>query len=613
MIVSFIYEKKKKQLNIDTLESILSIKNKINHEIFNDDYDINQIQLFYNHELLKNYDYPEKLKIDIHSQIHVHLKKKGGNFWKKLWYYLICVIIIVIPLFILPSAFDAISSNLLSQILSNTKDQFSKYLMCELHYNTLVRRMSGIVDLIKYILFILFTYVIITMPCIIACLMAKGKTLSDNPKSLCTPLYVGTTTGLIFTSIYFFFYFMLRFSDKMLIPLIEYSKTNQLTNIIVRPFLNFIYYMFNSFKYFICYLIPYFGQSTKSYHIFLDATVPSIFSLLNSISSVGCKDNININALKQMYSKNIKNINQNNQGSNSNNQGSKSNNQEETTTNNRGSSNTEMLINNKLLNIQFTNGIIDNFGIDKQLNNMRNKIENKVDPLCQEEESNCCNVKMLGTIADALYDSIQNPIVKKILETKDLYFGAVLAVQGMYESMMSFEPIQLDVSGQDNLQKKITLKSISINDKKFLNDSLVQEINKVIDNVDSTNENIDLMFKKIYDYLHKNNIQNGPKKDSILEKIGILEDEAKKLATQEDSEYQKGRNNTKEFIKLYMINAICNIFESANSGQQLLVQLGGLNNLMDILKCSSAIGGFIAFFYIVTVIILIICGFLGVY
>jgi len=619
MIVSFIHNKKKKQLKIDELESIFSIKNKINYIFFRESKKIEDIELFYNKNKLKNHDYCDKLQIKENEEIIIHLKTKGGGIMGKIFYYIICIIIIFIPMLILPSAFDALSSNLLGEILVKTKNNLSKYLVCVLDLRTLNKRFSTIIELIRLVLFIIFTYVVITVPICVATFMAKGKTFKSKPKSLCSPLYVGTLTGLILTSVYFLFYFMFRFSEKLLLPLIDYSKKNMLTNILVRPIITLLYNLFNKMKYVLVYMLPFIGTGTKSYHQMIDSVIPPIFDILDVVSNIGCKDGFNINnfmkELNKKFTKNKLNNNSGNKPQNNNN--SENNNSENNNSENNNNENKQkevvVTINEKLLNIKFNDGIIDTFGIDQQLENMIKKIPNNIDPRCKEQDSSCCNIKMLKDIADMIYVKIEDPLVKIDLEQKGAYYGVVLAVQALYEKIMSYEPINIDVNGLNMIEKKLKLKSIAINDTKFIDNTILEEINKVIDNPEANETNIDLVFSDINVHLHKDNLQNGNEKNTILKKIAELETKCMEQAEKEGSDYQKGNSKTKDFIKNVVLNSICNIFESANAISSLPQELGGVNALLDILKCASASGSLIIFFYFITVVILIICGFLGIY
>ena len=613
MIVSFIHNKKKKQVKIDELESIFSIKNKINYIFFSESKKIEDIELFYNKNKLKNHDYCDKLQINENEKITIHLKTKGGGIMGNIFYYLICIIIIFIPVIILPSAFDALSSNLLGEILVKTKNNLSKYLVCVLGLKTLNKRFSIIIDLIRLVLFIIFTYVIITVPICVATFMAKGKTFSSNPKSLCSPLYVGTLTGLIFTVLYFLFYFMFRFSEKLLLPFIEYSKKNMLTNVLVRPIITLLYNIFNKIKYVIVYLIPIIGLGVKSYHQMIDSTIPPIFDILDVVSSIGCKKSFNINKImKELNKKFTKNKLNNNSGNKPQNNNSENNNSENNNSENKQKE-VVVPINEKLLTINFNDGIIDTFGIDQQLENMRKDLPNNIDPLCKEQDSSCCNVNMLKDIANMIYEKIEDTKIQPFLQKNGSYYGVVLAVQALYEKIMSYETINIDVTGLNKIQKKLKLKSIVVNDANVIKQKILDEINKVIDNPESNEPNIDLVFTKIYDYLHEDNLKNGNEKNTILKKIAELETKCMEEAEKEGSDYQKGNSKTKDFIKNIVLNSICNIFESANATSSLIQELGGVNNLLDILKCASASGSLIIFFYFITVIILIICGFLGIY
>ena len=604
MIVSFVHNKKKKQLKIDKLESVLSIKNKINYLFFDESKKLEDIELFYNKNKLKNEDYCDKLNLKENEKIMIHLKTKGGGDLIYYLKYIVSIIIIFIPVFILPSAFNALCSNLLGEILVKIKNNLSKYLVCTLGLNTLNRRISFIINFIHTILFIMFTYVVITIPICVATFMAKGKTFKSKPKSLCSPLYVGTLTGLIFTSLYFLFYFLFRFSDKLLLPLIDYSKKNMLTNILVRPLLTLLYNIFNTIKFTIVYIMPFFGSGIKAYHMMIDSAIPPLFEVLNIISDIGCQDNFNLNKIKNTLNARFK----------KNNITKPNNNQDKTNQNkNTESKDVHITINNKLLNIQFNDGLIDSFGLDEQLNKMIKDLPNNISPICKEPSTSCCNVKMLKKIGDLLYDKIENPVIKNNLQEKGYYFGIALAIQGIYEKLMSNDSIDIDVSNLNDIEKKLKLKSISVNDTKFIDEKILKQINEVVNNPDTNEASIDEVYKDIYKYLHKDNLNNGEEKDEILRRISYLENEANTIAKKEGSDYQLGKNKTKDFIKNIVLDSICNIFESANAASSLPNELGGVNGLMDILKCASGSGGIIVFFYIITVIILIICGFLGIY
>ena len=86
MNVIIIFNKRKHKINIHKYDSVLSIKNIINKIIFNNEYNINDIQLFHNNNDLKNDDYCDKFNIKENDNLNVHLKKKGGCIKRlQLW------------------------------------------------------------------------------------------------------------------------------------------------------------------------------------------------------------------------------------------------------------------------------------------------------------------------------------------------------------------------------------------------------------------------------------------------------------------------------------------------------------------------------------------------
>lgn len=598
------------KFEIDPLESILSIKSKICHDLLNGR-DPDSIQLYFNQKLLKNEDYGDKMGWKENDHLLVHNKRKGGGLWKKIIYYIIVFLIFLIPIFVLPMALDALSSNFLTEIMISVSKQMQSYLVCELKLTTLPGRIRWVINLIKYFFFIMFTYVVITVPIVMICLAVKGKTLESPPLSLCSPLGVGTTTGLIFTVIYFIFYFSFRFSDASLIPLMEYSKTNFLTNVLVRPILSLFYKIFNFIKFTGVYLIPFgIGVSAFKYHRILDNFLPVLFGILTSISQVGCQENINMSKLKNLFKNSLSKLTNKNKNKNENSNNNENNNNHNNETNEP--QNIKMNVNKDILNIQFKNNMIDNFGINQQLSALRNELKYE-NPICKKKEGTCCNIKMIGVIADSLYQTIENPIIKTSLILSDVYLTAILVTEGLYKTMMFYAPVNLEIGDGSLTQKKINLKKIVMEDNMFLNESLTNKINMILSDHNSTNEDVNNIYNNIVNYLHKDNITNADKLKEIEGKITQIEAEAYSYSNLIGGKFTLGESRTKEYLVMFLVQSICNIFESSNSGAQLINQLGGVNIFIDIMKSSSAAGTIIVFFYIITVIVLVICGIIGVY
>jgi len=265
MNINILLNNKKHKINIHKYDSILSIKDLIYNkflkkntiygidlEIF-DSNDLNDIQIFYNNQLLKNNDSCSNLGIEENNHLHVYFKRKGGNLWKKIVFYLVCIFIIFVPVFILPTGLNTGGVTFTGLVMQKVKDSMCRYLKCELNYRTLTNRFSMIIDWIKFLLIGLATYTLITVGTVTACCLSKGLGMFDSPSKVCSPYNVGATAGLILTVIYLMIYFSFRFSDKILIPFESWAKGNFVTNLLVRPLISLNIYILQKLKFIFVY------------------------------------------------------------------------------------------------------------------------------------------------------------------------------------------------------------------------------------------------------------------------------------------------------------------------------------------------------------------------
>jgi len=621
MIVSIIYKNKKKLLKIDKYESILSIKNKIDEKIFKKE-QLDNIQLFYNNKILKNEDYADKLLMNDKSRINLYLKKRGGGKKKKggILYYIGCALFILLPLFLIPNGFTVYTSLIISRSIESIKNTINKYIICTLKSKTLAKRLTTIVGLLKYFILIFITYVIITMSFVVACVLSKGMSVYDKPKKICTPVYVGSTAGLIFTSIFALLFFLFRFNSYIFNTLIYFSKKTFITNIFSGLF-QLISNIINSIKFTLSYAMPFFGTATFIQHKAIDASFPVLVTLFETISSFGCQE-LTENKIKSAFKKNIEKIN--NESTKNNNQNNKNNqnNNNDNNDNNDNNNNTQaLLINNNFLNIQYKNGVIDNQGLDEELNKLRDEIKVIKDPICETQDTQCCNPKNLKLIGDSLYSSIMgsnsNPLIT-IMKNMGFYLGVILAIQEIYTLYMNKNTElekNIDFDKKDIPEKKLYIKYLKENYREYFDEKIIIEINKGLNNIHENNEGLNQLFKKVKETLNSSN--NNDKSEKNIEEVKLkiknLEDEAIKFSKEEDSSYEPGDTKTKKLLKIILYNSLCNILAFNESGQIMIKEAGGINEVMDIIKSSSAAGSIISFFYIITVIILILCGFFGVF
>ena len=133
MIINIKYEDRKKKININNYESILSIKNKF----FDNNIDLVKNTLFFrNGVVLENTDFIEKENIK--DNFEIHNKNKGGNsilYW--IIYYLVVFIIVMIPPIVLFSGIIPTTSTFLGLILEKSFKTMASYLKCNYGKKTL--------------------------------------------------------------------------------------------------------------------------------------------------------------------------------------------------------------------------------------------------------------------------------------------------------------------------------------------------------------------------------------------------------------------------------------------------------------------------------------------
>ena len=595
---------------------------------------------------------------------------------KKIIWVISCLIIIILPFFILPTGITTSGVTFAATIMGKVKDGLSRFLICELKYKTLVKRFGFVLNFLKYVLFIMATYVLITIGCVTACLLVKGEDIKGNPDKICTPYYVGSLTGLVLTTIYFLIYFMLRYSDKILVPLENYSKKNFITNTLLLPIISGMRNFIIKFKFVFCYVIPMVGPGVKIFHTLIDLIFPPMFHMIQKISSAGCspeglknvlngmaadfkKLNKSLNENKEAsvqgipqgmpnmsqgmpnMSQGMPNMSQGNMPNMSKTQKNGENKYENQNKNNKNNSspkkkNTNSWNNASLFNIQFNNGIIDNTKYQEELDALREAVTVKKDPLCKDFEGSCCNRNMMETIANAFYTLLTtDPMINDITKSNNIFFGVNLACIGMYEYVLTNDDLELNFDDNNIVKTKILLRQIFEQKKDvFKLDKNGKKNNggiKILDEIEkivvSKDEYLQTMIeqkkfedlkKKIMEHVHKDDLDpsdpvSREKIKDIYKKIAILEKKNDDYAKETNSKYQEGNTIEKTIIKKIFIGIVCNLFQLNKSAVDVIKEIGGLNELMDIMKCGSASGTIMAIIYIITVIVLMICGFLGIF
>ena len=282
-------------IETNNFSSINSIINKyIQHNNLDSSYcssddfyvDYNGIYLNRNYSL-------EKYNITDGNTIQLHKVIKGGsNFFSFAVknYFLVFVVFLIafLPVIILPLGIIPSIGNLIKVIIDKSVDQVGKYLICVLGKKTLFKRFKFLIYLIKYVIFILMIYIVITFPLVLLCVTLKGQSIFDSPKSICGGVSTGKTAGTILTMIYVGIFLTMRAAKLIFGPIIYLFKKNYYTNMLFNPIFKFLLGIFESIKYIPINLFYPFNAFFVPYFSFLTLSVPAFKIILTMLSKLGC-------------------------------------------------------------------------------------------------------------------------------------------------------------------------------------------------------------------------------------------------------------------------------------------------------------------------------------
>ena len=431
------YENKKILIKTKYYESIYSIISKFIKD------DIKSYNIFYKNKILDTSYSLEKYDVTENSVLVLDKKLKGGNdfmtFAKNNYYTVMIVFVIcLLPILILPLGFFPALSSLIGIITVKSTKAFGHYLTCNLGKITLYKRLSYFLWLLKYPVFFLMIFAIITFPLILLAITLKGHNILDEPKSLCSAITIGNTSGLIVTMIYILIYGIYRGFDFVLKPIVYFCKQVYIFNLLFVPLLNGFLKIFDNIKYIGFYMIPILGQGIAAYFKGLDLLLPGFESILGTAIDLGCSANISYDTFsKKMISKiNSKEI------------------QDQLKNITKSTENG--------YNIDFINNNSERYG----------KIFAKDIPECVQSSIQCCNPKNFLTIADLMYKFITNSISSKILTEAGLMGIFALATEGLYDSAISI------LDGKDIKDDKNNNKEEIIKEKIATLDSFMVEYSK---------------------------------------------------------------------------------------------------------------------------------------
>ena len=562
------YENIKIPLNTKAYQSINSIINEYLKENNNitkyENYD--DYLLDYNGILLNKNLSLEKYNILDNSILNIREKVKGGNSFITFAMHNIILVIIVfiialLPIFILPLGFIPLTSSLIKTIIEKSFDTIGKYLVCTLGRVTLFKRMKFIIFIIKYIIFLLMIFVIITFPLILLCVTLKGQTITDNPKNVCGAINAGNISGYVLTMIFVFIYLFFRIGDYIIDFFIGIFKKFYILNTTFNPTLASLRELYDKSKYTPWYLIPFLGEGVMGYFQSLESILPLTSVLLESITSVGCASEFSKEALLGTVIDKMKEL--------------------------QNKSNENIKNENKKINVI-------SFG--------------NPNDLCIENKNKCCNPKNYVMIADIFLMSLGNSIVTGYLKSYYVYSAYILIIQALYEYALSSLSNNENFSLDNNEQKKLYLRKLLANKI----DKIPEDFKEIINNYLDDNNNS--LLPQIQEGLNK----LFPKENNnlILEiraKLALLEERMIAYSKETNSAYIPGGSLFKTIFKIVFLDTLCNVFATAKSAQDVISKMGEMKEIVDMLKAGTSSGLITSSCYLIVVIVLIICGIFNIF
>lgn len=562
------YENIKISLHTKEYQSVNSIINeylkknsKMTKYKNNDDYSLD-----YNGILLNKNLSLEKYNITDNSILNITEKVKGGNSFISFAMHNIILVILVfiialLPIFILPLGFIPLTSSLIKTIIEKSFNTIGTYLVCTLEKITLFKRMKFIIFIIKYVIFLLMIFVIITFPLILLCVTLKGQTITDNPKNVCGAISAGNISGSILTMIYVFIYILYRGGDYVIDFFIWLFKKSYMLNTTFNPSLASLREVYDKAKYTPWLIIPFLGEGIIGYFQYLDSTLPLTTVVLESITSIGCADEFSkellmgavLNKMKELENKTNENIRNENK---------------------------------KIKVISFDDPI----------------------DLCIMNKNKCCNPKNYVMIADIFLTSLGNSIIAATLKSYYIYPAYVLIIQALYEYALSSINDYENLTHNNTEHKKIYFRKLLANKI----DKIPYDLKEMINNYLENNNNY--LVPEIQDRLDNLFLsENSNFIKEIRAKLALLEDRMIAYSKESMSAYIPGGSLFKTVFKIVFLDTLCNVFATAKSSEDVISKMGEMKEIVDMLKAGTSSGLITSFCYLIVVIILIICGIFNIF
>jgi hypothetical protein len=553
------YNNNKKIIHTKNYQSINSIlydylnENNLNSNI--EDYYIN-----YNGNYLDGNNSLEKYDIKNKSVLTLNIKQKGGSSFTSFakanpGLVTIAFMISLAPLVILPTGFIPTTSSLIKTIIEKSIGSIGKYLVCNLGKVTLFSRIGFFLSFLKYVMFILMIYVLITFPLILFCVTLKGHNVLDSPQSMCGAISIGSLVGLILTAIYVMMYIGFRFGDYLIDFVIYLFKKVYFLNTTINPILISLKLNFNTFKYIPYFFIPMIGGISSMYFNFLDKFVEGLRTLLSTVSDVGCKSKFDQSAFMNMMSKRLNNFNKKTDE-------------------------------------------------EKEHAEEIKTFKRVDDDICNDDFKRCCNPDNFLLIGDTVMQLLNDSLILSVIKSKGLFPAFILFNEALYEYGLSNAEISDNIPSNLNDREKF-LKNILNSHKDRLSNSTKDIIEQYLK---SFNPNLLSEVKTSIDTDFTNDLATINK---IKIKLGILDNMMYDYSRKDGSSYILGDSLIKSILKTFVMNSFCNVLETAKTGGSVMSKMGDVIDITDMLKAGSASGITVSIGYFISIIVLLVMAYLN--
>jgi len=536
-------------------------------------------------------------------------KKRGGSGFfsfaaKNPMTVFIVLIISILPVFLLPTGMVILIAGLIKNIVEKSIDAIGKYLSCVLGKKTLYKRIKLILIFIEHAISVSMNFIIISFPIILLCITLKGHSLGDDPQSMCSPIKVGNMVGMLLVLCYVVLYVLFRCGNYIFEGLIYICNFSYYLNMLFVPTLKSILSIFNRSKYLPIYLIPFLGQFLLGFHTTSELSLIAAEMIFGSLTRMGCSA-VDTKSLLE-GAKGLKKGAKYSSGK---------------------MKDGKKFISSVMKQVKDFKGKMagpsececarrhreEEAAKEPPENNENNIPDFKViDNLCYQDKIQCCAPERYVDIADTLNTLITSPFLSEGIKFTGLFPSFVLFTTALYEAALLRMGDDDDLLTKTVEQKKYYLRKILKDKIELLEGDTKKMIKNYLDD-EEIDENSNVLIYEIKKMINRNSPSDNEGIQILKDRIAGIEEAMIDFAKESGSVYVPGKSLFKNVFKILFMDIFCNVASTAKNGKDIIRAMGTMSTIVDMLKAGSSSGVIMAFIYLFTLIILIICGIFNIF